>query len=203
MARRYRQLAYCHILLAVNTSNLTQISNVLVQGEQNICKAIEINTGCEYKENLAYDYTTFGFLYSQRLKILPSDSLSIQETIIKFEDYYHRGLTYLEELGQTVDRADKALDQARAYLEVEVIENLERSEEIAQDCLQVFQKYNRRKLEAAAWKLLGEIYLKRTQQNQPNADAIATQFLTESLQIYRDLDLQEKAAEVEELIQSK
>ncbi|MBW4431977.1 MAG: hypothetical protein KME28_09670 [Pelatocladus maniniholoensis HA4357-MV3] len=48
--------------------------------------------------------------------------------------------------------------------------------------------------------LLGEIYLKRTQQNQPDAEAIATQFLTESLEIYRDLDLQEKTAEVDAIL---
>ena len=76
-------------------------------------------------------------------------------------------------------------------------ENLNRSEEIAQECLQIFQEYNRRKLQASALKLLGEIYLKYTQQNQSGAQAIVTQFLAESLQIYQDLDLQEKAAEVE------
>ena len=66
--------------------------------------------------------------------------------------------------------------------------------------MQVSQDYNRRKLEAAARKLLGEIYQKRTQQNQPDAKSTATQFLSESLQIYQDLDLQEKAAEVEQIL---
>jgi hypothetical protein len=99
-----------------------------------------------------------------------------------------------------VNRADEALDIARAYLEVNVLENLDQAEELAHESLQVFQDYNRRKLEAAAHKLLGEIYLKRAQRNQPDAEATAQQFLSESLQIYRELDLQEKATEVEQLM---
>ncbi len=47
--------------------------------------------------------------------------------------------------------------------------------------------------------MLGEISLKRTQQNQQGTETIATQFIAESLQIYRELDLQEKAVEVEQL----
>ncbi|MFN6567092.1 hypothetical protein [Dendronalium sp. ChiSLP03b] len=89
---------------------------------------------------------------------------------------------------------------ARAYLEIKFLENLDRSEEIAKESLQIFQDYNRQKLEAAARKLLGEIYLQRAQQNQPSAETVAIQFFTESLQIYRELDLTEKAVEVKQLI---
>ena len=200
VARCYRQIAYCQCLLAKNTSNSTEISNLLTQAEENIHQAIDINIRCEYKENLAYDYTTLSLLYSEYLRFLPSDDTSIQEKIALFEENYHRGLTYLDELGQTVNKAEKFLDLARAYLEVEPLENLNRSEEIAKECLQIFQEYNRRKLQASALKLLGEIYLKCTQQNQSSAKAIATEFLAESLQIYQDLDLQEKAGEVELLM---
>ena len=85
---------------------------------------------------------------------------------------------------------------------MEALENLDKSEEIAKECLLVFQEYNRRKLEAKARKLLGEIYQKRAQKNQPDTESIANQFLSESLQIYQDLDLQEKALEVEQILYS-
>jgi hypothetical protein len=173
---------------------------LLTQGEQNIRQAIQLNTAGDYKPNLAYDYTALGLLWSERLRLLPTDDPSLPEQIAQSEEYYNTGLAYLAELGQTVDRADEALDMARAYLEVNVPENLDRAEELAHESLQVFQDYNRRKLEAAAHKLLGEIYLKRAQRNQPDAEATAQQFLSESLQIYRELDLQEKATEVEQLM---
>jgi hypothetical protein len=124
---------------------------------------IEINTAGEYKENLAYDYTTLALLYSENVRLLPNEDTSIQEKTVLFEGYYHKGFTYFDELGQTVNKADEALDIARAYLEIEPLQNINRSEEIAQECLQVFQEYNRRKMKASACKLLGEIYLKRTQ----------------------------------------
>jgi len=173
---------------------------LLTQSEQNIRQAIQLNTAGDYKQNLAYDYTALGLLWSERLRLLPTDDPSLPEQIAQSEEYYNTGLAYLAELGQTVDRADEALDMARAYLEVNVPENLDRAEELAHESLQVFQDYNRRKLEAAAHKLLGEIYLKRAQRNQPDAEATAQQFLSESLQIYRELDLQEKATEVEQLM---
>ena len=75
-------------------------------------------------------------------------------------------LAYLTELGQIVDRAEETLGIARAYLKVNVLENLDKAEELAQESLQVFQDYNRRKLEAEVRKLLGEIYLSRAQRYQ-------------------------------------
>ncbi len=140
-------------------------------------------------------------LCSQRLRLTPNNS-SKQEKISLFEEYYHKAFTHFDKLGQTVDKAEEAIDIARAYLEVEALENLDKSEEITKKCLQTFQDYNRRKLEAAARKLLGEIYQKRAQKNQVDAESIANQFLSESLQIYQDLDLQEKALEVEQILYS-
>ena len=196
VARCFRRLAYCQILLAKNTANTTEVTELLKQAEKNIHQAIEINTLGQYQENLAYDYTTLSLLYSAHLHLLPIDNSSIPEKIALFEEYYHKGLTYFDELGQIVNKAEEALDIARVYLEVEILENLNRSEEIAQECLQVFQDYNRQKLTASAYKLLGEIHLKRTQQNQPDNQVIAHQFLTQSLQIYQDLDLQKQVGEI-------
>jgi tetratricopeptide (TPR) repeat protein/energy-coupling factor transporter ATP-binding protein EcfA2 len=202
LAQTLRRLGYAQTLLAKTYQDNVVALNLLTQAEQNIHQAIQLNTTGDYKYHLAYDYTILGLLYSERLRFLPSDDSSIQEQVVLFEQYYHTGLTYFTELGQTVNRVNEALDMARAYLEVEVLENLDRAEEIAQECLQIFQEYNRRKQEAAALKLLGEIYQKRTQQNQLDAEPIATQFLSESLQIYRELDLQKEAVEVEQLMHS-
>ncbi len=196
VARCFRRLAYCQILLAKNTANTTEVTELLKQAEKNIHQAIEINTLGQYQENLAYDYTKLSLLYSAHLHLLPIDNSSIPEKIALFEESYHKGLTYFDELGQIVNKAEEALDIARVYLEVEILENLDRSEEIAQECLQVFQDYNRQKLTASAYKLLGEIHLKRTQQNQPDNQVIAHQFLTQSLQIYQDLDLQKQVGEI-------
>ncbi|MUG91589.1 tetratricopeptide repeat protein [Scytonema sp. UIC 10036] len=201
-ARILTRLAYTQIFLAKTYQDEALALNLLTQAEQNLLHAIQLNTTGDYKENLAYDYTTLGLLYSERLRLLPSNDSSRQEQITQFEQHYLTGLTYLTELGQTVDRADEALDMARAYLEVEALENLDLAQEIAQECLQIFDEYNRYKQKASALKLLGEIYLKRSQQNYPNTRAIATQFLSESLQIYQELDLSEKALEVEQLIHS-
>jgi tetratricopeptide (TPR) repeat protein len=199
VAIRYRQLTSSQILLAKKTSNQTEISDLLTQAEENINQAIKIDTTDDYKKNLAYDYIVFSLLCSECLRLIPNDS-SKQEKITLFEEYYHKGFTHFDELGQAIKKSGQALDIARAYLEVEALENLDKSEEIAKECLQVSQYYNRRKLEAATRKLLGEIYQKRTQQNQLDAKSTATQFLSESLQIYQDLDLQEKAAEVEQIL---
>jgi tetratricopeptide (TPR) repeat protein len=196
VAIRFRQIAYCQILLAKNTKNTIEAAELLKQAEKNIHQAIEINTLGQYQENLAYDYTQLSLLYSTHLHLLPVDNSSIPEKIALFEEYYHKGLTYFDELGQIVDKAEEALDIARVYLEVEILENLDRSEEIAQECLEIFQDYNRKKLTASAYKLLGEIHLKRTQQNQPDNQVIAHQFLTQSLQIYQDLDLQKQVGEI-------
>ena len=200
VATRHRRLAYTQSLLARNLEDKTQAFELLAQAEQNIHQAIQINTTGAYTKNLAYDYIILSLLISERLRLLPSNDSSLQERIAQFEENYNTGLSYFEELGQTVDKADQVLDIARAYLEVGALENLDKAEQLAQESLNIFQEYNRCKLEASAYKLLGEIYLKRREHNHYNAEAIATQFLTESLQIYRALDLQEKASEVEKLL---
>ncbi|MEH2041037.1 tetratricopeptide repeat protein [Nostoc sp.] len=202
VARRYRQLGNSQWLLAKNTSDRAVAFELLTQAEQNIRQAMQIDTTGDYKKNLAYDYIIFSLIWSERLRLSSIDDSLPQEQIAQFEEYYNTGLTYFAELGETVNRADKALDVARAYLEVSVLKNLDRAEELAQESLQVFQDYNRRKLEASSRKLLGEIYLNRSQHHQSGTKVTATQFFTESLQIYRELDLSEKAAEVEQLMHS-
>jgi hypothetical protein len=128
-----------------------------------------------------------------------------REELVKIHTqlYQHCGAVVISAVAGMggVGKTDESLNIARAHLEIELLENLSRSEEIAQECLQIFQEYNRLKLEASARKLLGEIYLKRRQQNQPGASSsVASQFLAQSLQIYQNLDLQEKVQEVQELI---
>ena len=200
IARIYRRIAHNQGLLAKDNPDKSVALDSFIQVEQNLRQAIQLNTAGDYKNNLAYDYIGLGLLWSERIRFLPSDDPSLPEKTNQFEEYCSTGLTYLTELGKTVNRADEALDIARAYLEVNTLENLDLAEEIAHESLQVFLEYNRRKLEASAYKLLGEIYRKRAQRNQPDAEKNAAQFLTESLQIYRELDLNEKATEVEQLL---
>ena len=83
------------------------------------------------------------------------------------------------------------------------MKNCEQAEELARQSLRVFQELNRRKLEASARKLLGEVYLNRSEENQSDAATIAIQFLRESHEIYQELDLTAKAAEVEKLLEDK
>ncbi|NEP13899.1 MAG: tetratricopeptide repeat protein [Symploca sp. SIO2C1] len=89
--------------------------------------------------------------------VLPTEDSSLSAEIAQFEEYYHTGLTYLTELGKTVARAEESLDMARAYLEVKVLQNLDKAEAIAQESLQIFQDYNRHKLVARAQELLEEL----------------------------------------------
>ena len=203
MARCCRQIGDSLRLLSKKKTDRTEAFSLLAQAEQNIRQAMQINNAGDFKENLAYDYIALALLQSQCLLLLPADDdSSLSAQITQFKEDYNTGLTYLTELGQTVDRAEEALDIARAYLEVNVLENLAQAEELAQECLQVFQEFKRRKLEATAHKLLGEIYLKRAKSNQPAAEVAADQFLAESRQIYQELDLEEKAAEVTQLLLS-
>jgi tetratricopeptide (TPR) repeat protein len=190
----FRRIANCQSLLVYKISNLIEVAELLTQAEENIYQSIKIDTTGEYKEYLAYDYISFSLIYSQRLHLLSNENSTIQEYIGLFEQHYHQGLTYLDELGKTVDKAEQVLDIARVYLDVQLLENLDQAEEMALSCLQVFQERDRPTLKAAAYKLLGEIHLKRDSQKT------AHQFLTESLKIYRELDIQEKAQEVELLI---
>jgi tetratricopeptide (TPR) repeat protein len=199
-ARRHCQIANTQQLQAKDTSDNTVALNLLAQAKQNIQKAIQLNIAGEYKENLAYDRTVISLLHAEHLRRLSASDPSLPDLITQFEQDYRIGLTYLIDLGQTIDRANKLLDIARTYLEVPLLENLDRAEALTQEALQVFIDYNRRKQQAAARKLLGEIYLSRARHNQPDASAIASQFLKESLQTYQELGIAQEAAEVEQLL---
>ncbi|NEQ16526.1 MAG: hypothetical protein F6K44_23190 [Moorea sp. SIO3E2] len=132
------------------------------------------------------------------MRRLPSNHPTLPEQIEQFETNYTMGLRLLSELGQHVDRAEEIIDISQAYLEVNVLENLDRAEALAMESLEVFLDYNRRKLQASARQLLGEIYWRRVEGNQPNAKAMAYQFFTESLELYRSLDIQGKVIELEQ-----
>ena len=69
------------------------------------------------------------------------------------------------------------------------------AESLTRQSLQTFQEFNRRRLQADALKLLGEIYKHRL----PHQPATAAQFFQESRQLYQELDLTEKAIEIESL----
>ena len=200
-ARRCRYIGNSQRLLAKNTADKSTALTRFTQAEQHIDQAIQINTENDYRENLAYDHTVLGLLYGDRLRLWPFDGPPLQHHISQFHHHFNTGFEYFDQLGQTVDHADKALDMARVYLEVEVLEDLDHAETITQDALQTFRNFNRRKLQAAALKLLGEIYRQRAQRQQANTESTARQYLAESLQLYRDLDLAKKVAEVGELLE--
>ncbi|NER46896.1 MAG: tetratricopeptide repeat protein [Symploca sp. SIO1A3] len=172
-AKRLRQIGKSQCLLAKNTPDRAAALDLLNQAEENIHQAIQLDTAGEYKQNLAYDYTTLGLLWSERLRLFEetgrrgdgemgrgeiphnvsltfADDLSLEDQIAQFEECYHTGFTYFTELGQIINRAEEALDMARAYLEIPVIENRDKAEAIAQESLQIFQEYNRYKLAEAA-----------------------------------------------------
>jgi len=198
-AIRLRQLSHTQRLLAKNCSH-EEATALLQQAEHHLQQAIQLNTTGDYGENLGYDHITLALLSAEHLRWLAEDDAPIPDHIAQFEQSYTTGFACLTELGQTVDKADKALDIARAYLEISPLENLDRAEALAHQSLQTFQNFNRHKLEASACKLLGEIYLARAHRQESGAIVTASQFLTSSLHLYRELDLTEKAAEVEQLM---
>lgn len=185
--------------LAKNCSR-EEATSLLQQAEHHLQQAIQLDTAGDYRENLAYDHIALALLSAEHLRWLPEDDASVQNRIAQFEQSYTTGFACLTELGQAVDSAEKALDIARAYLEISPLENLDRAESLAHQSLQTFQDFNRRKQEASACKLLGEISLARAHRQESGAIATASQFLTTSLHLYRELDLTEKAAEVEQLM---
>jgi hypothetical protein len=198
-ARRLRQLSNTQRLLSKNCSH-EEASALLQQAEHHLQQAIQLDTAGDYRENLAYDHIALALLCAEYLRWLPEDDASVPDRIAQFKQSYATGFAYLTELGQAVDNAEEALDIARAYLEISPLENLDRAEALAHQSLQTFQDFNRRQLQATACKLLGEIYLARAHSQDSGAIATASQFLTTSLHLYRELDLTEKAAEVEQLM---
>ncbi len=198
-ARQHRRLANTRRLLAKQQANASTGLELLNQAEQDLQHAIQLNQQGDYQGNLAYDHIVLSLLLAERLRYSSGDETAIQTQIARFEETYRTGFDIFAQLGQAVNQANKALDIGRAYLEVPALMQLDRAEELAGQSLQVFQAFNRRKLEADARKLLGEIYLSRAQQGQPGAAAMGLQYLTESQQIYQELDLGEKAKEVAHL----
>jgi tetratricopeptide (TPR) repeat protein len=198
-AKRLRQLSNAQRQLAKNCSH-KEATVLLQQAEHHLQQAIQLNTTGDYRQNLAYDHIALALLCAEHLRWLAEDDASIPNRIAQFEQSYTTGFACLTELGQAVNKADEALDIARAYLEISPLENCDRAEALTHQSLQTFQDFNRRQLEASACKLLGEIYLARADRQEPGAIATASQFLTTSLHLYRELDLTEKAAEVEQLM---
>ncbi|NES21391.1 MAG: hypothetical protein F6K41_21295, partial [Symploca sp. SIO3E6] len=88
-----------------------------------------------------------------KVSLTSADELSLPEQIAQFEECYQTGFTYFTELGQIINRAEEALDMARSYLEIPVIENRDKAEAIAQESLKIFQEYNRYKLVEAVREL--------------------------------------------------
>ncbi|MGF1517513.1 MAG: tetratricopeptide repeat protein [Nodosilinea sp.] len=201
VAWRLRQLANVQRLQAKDSSHETAI--LLIQKtESNLQKAIDLDTTGDYRENLAYDHIALALLTSEQLRWLPPDDSTIPDRIAQFEQAAAHGFARFTELGQAVDLADEALDIARIYIEIEPLANLDKAEDLARQSLKTFQEFNRRKLQAAANKLLGEIYLARASQPESKAAATAAKFLNTSLTLYRELELTQKAADVKMLLAS-
>jgi len=198
-ARRLRQLSSTQRLLSKNCSH-EEATALLQQAEHHLQQAIQLDTAGDYRQNLAYDHIAFALLCAEHLRWLPEDDASVPDCIAQFEQSYATGFACLTELGQAVNKAEEALDIARAYLEISPLENLDHAEALAHQSIQTFQDFNRRQLQASACKLLGEIYLARAHRQESGAIVTAAQFLTASLHRYRELDLTEKVAEVEQLM---
>jgi tetratricopeptide (TPR) repeat protein len=189
ITRQLRRIADSQRKLAQQTTDRPTALTLLTQSEQNLQQAIQLNTENEYQENLAYTQITLSLLQADRLRHYQSPTL-----IHQFETTYAIGLTTLLDLGQTVNHAEETLDIARAYLEIPALQNLPLAETLTHQSLQTFQTYNRRKLQAKAHQLLGQIHQANS---QPEA---ATQALQQSRQLYQDLDLPTRVAEIDRLL---
>ncbi len=198
-ARRLRQLANTQRLQAKNSSP-NVADSLLQQAEDNLQQAMQLDTAGDYSENLAYDQFAMALLIAEQLRCLPLGDNEIPEKIRQFEDAVSAGFDRFAQLGQVIDQADEALDIARAYLEIEPLRNLDRAETLARQSLQTFQEFNRRKLQAAANRLLGEIYQARAQAHEADAGVKANDFLAVSLSLYDELGLMKQATEVRQLL---
>ena len=135
---------------------------------------------------------SLSLLYADRLRHPEPDTTDL---IHQFETNYPIGLSILADLGQTVSHAEETLVIARAYLEISAIQNLTLAETLANRSLETFQKFNRRKLQANAYKLLGEIY------NAMNNGEAAVRSFQHSREIYCAIDLPGKVEEIDRLIE--
>ena len=175
--------------------------NPLVQeAHGKLQQAIQIDTTGDYLEHLAYDAIILALLTAEQLRWLPPEDATIPTHIAQFEQSTTDAFTRFTQLGHTVNSAEEALDIARAYLEIPPLQNLAQAETLARQSLETFQTFNRRKLRAAAYRLLGEIYT--AQRSNPDAISTAQTFFIQSRNLYRDLDIENKALEVEQLLQS-
>lgn len=178
----------------------TESIALLELAEQNLQQALEIDTVGDYRRNLANDSISLALLTDERLRNLPEGDTSIPNLIAQFKPAYTDGFTRFAELGQIVGSAEATLDIARAYLEIEALADYDLATTLAHQSLQTFQDFNRPKLQATACKLLGEIYIKLASQQQPEATKTAEKFLSDSLQLYRDLGIAQEIEEVEQLL---
>jgi tetratricopeptide (TPR) repeat protein len=195
LARQLRRIANSQRQLARETADRTAAISLLTEAEQHLEQAIQLNVDREYRENLAYDYIALSLVCSDFLRHIPADDAAQLARIAQFENTYPMGFSHFTALGKTVNLAEETLDIARAYLEIPALENLDFAESLTRQSLQTFQEFNRRRLQADALKLLGEIYKHRL----PHQSATAAQFFQESRQLYQELDLTEKAIEIERL----
>ena len=193
LARQLRRIANSQRLLARETVDRTVAISLLTQAEQHLEQAIKLNADREYRENLAYDYIALSLVCGDFLRHIPADDATQPARIAQFESTYPIGFSHFTALGKTVNLAEETLDIARAYLEIPALENLDFAESLTRQSLQTFQEFNRRRLQADALKLLGEIYKHRL----PHQPATAAQFFQQSRQLYQELDLTEKAIEIE------
>ena len=199
LSRRFRQIAEVYRLKAKTKSNPIAIA-LLDQAHESLQQSIEIATTHEYTENLAYDYNVLALITADRLRYLETDDRSIPELINQVAIAHTTSIQHFTTLGQTQNQAAETLDIARAYLEIPHLQNLNHAETLTRQALQTFQDFPAYKRQAAAHRLLGEIYLARTQNQEPNARATAQDFLTTSLTLYQTLDLIQKASEVQDLL---
>jgi tetratricopeptide (TPR) repeat protein len=193
LTRQLRRIANSQRLLARETVDRTAAISLLTQAEKHLQQAIKLNIDREYRENLAYDYIALSLVCSEFLRHLPADDATQPSRIAQFENTYPMGFGHFTALGKTVNLAEETLDIARAYLEIPALENLDFAESLTRQSLQTFQEFNRRRLQADALKLLGEIYKHRL----PHQPATVAQFFLESRQIYQQLDLTERAIEID------
>ncbi len=198
VAIRLRQLSSIQRQWA-KTCPSDEAAALLHQAESNLQQALHLDTTHAYRKNLAHDQISLALLIAESLRGSAHDTATLQDRIAQFQQHYTDGFARFTTLGQEINRAEQALDIARAYLEIPPLENLDQAETLTRQSLQTFQTFNRRKLEAEAHKLLGEIYLKRASQN-PEALPTASQSLSTSLHLYRQLTLTQPAAEVEQLL---
>ncbi|MBW4522217.1 MAG: tetratricopeptide repeat protein [Scytolyngbya sp. HA4215-MV1] len=197
-ARRWRQLSNTQRLKAQDSESEQAVA-LLQQADQHLQQALQLDSAGNYRENLAYDQISLALLTAESLRWQLGDATALTT---QFEQLYTAGFAYFTDLGKVVDRAEAALEIARAYLEIRSLENLDQAETLTRQSLQTFQTFNRHKQAAEAHHLLGEIYLVRADRQDSGLVTTACQFLTTSLHLYRELDLMQKASEIAQLMQS-